>query len=263
MAPTSSSRASRSRWRRPGSTRPSCARCARPPAASRSRPTPSSLNGGTTSGLEALLPGDSLQLMLSITPGWEGVREAVGGREFIVRDGMTDISPRPALADQLHPADGGGDHRGRRPGPGDRRRAPDRLQHRRRPSRAGRADAVARRGPGAEHGRRRLDDDGRPSPRRSRDHGRQPPLRRPRAGGGQQPGGRQLRADRPPGPHRRDAGDGVAVAGRGGHLHREGAGRRVQRGGARPSARWHGASSAPARSTAPAASRRPGRARPR
>jgi Phosphodiester glycosidase len=61
------------------------------------------VNGGTTSGLQALLPGDSLQLMLSITPGWEGVREAVGGREFIVRDGMTYISPRPALADQLHP----------------------------------------------------------------------------------------------------------------------------------------------------------------
>lgn len=61
------------------------------------------VNGGTTSGLQALLPGDTLQLMLSITPGWEGVREAVGGRELIVRDGMTDISPRPALADQLHP----------------------------------------------------------------------------------------------------------------------------------------------------------------
>jgi len=61
------------------------------------------VNGGTTSGLQALLPGDALQLMLSITPGWEGVREAVGGREFIVRDGMTYISPRPALATQVHP----------------------------------------------------------------------------------------------------------------------------------------------------------------
>ncbi|MCU0484262.1 MAG: phosphodiester glycosidase family protein, partial [Chloroflexi bacterium] len=61
------------------------------------------LNGGTTSGLATLLVGDPLQLMLSITPGWEGVREAVGGRELIVRDGLRYISPRPALADQLHP----------------------------------------------------------------------------------------------------------------------------------------------------------------
>jgi hypothetical protein len=61
------------------------------------------LNGGSASGLATLLVGDPLQLMLSITPGWEGVREAVGGRELIVRDGQRYISPRPTLADQLHP----------------------------------------------------------------------------------------------------------------------------------------------------------------
>jgi hypothetical protein len=61
------------------------------------------LNGPAGSSLDALKPGDPLPLTLSITPGWESVREAIGGREFIVRDGETYISPRPALADQLHP----------------------------------------------------------------------------------------------------------------------------------------------------------------
>jgi len=61
------------------------------------------LNGPAGSSLDALKPGDPLQLTLSITPGWESVREAIGGRELIVRDGAMYISPRPALADQLHP----------------------------------------------------------------------------------------------------------------------------------------------------------------
>ena len=61
------------------------------------------LNGPAGSQLDALKPGDPLPLTFSITPGWESVREAVGGREFIVRDGATSISPRPALADELHP----------------------------------------------------------------------------------------------------------------------------------------------------------------
>jgi hypothetical protein len=42
-------------------------------------------------------------LTLTITPGWENVREAIGGREFIVRDGAPFISPHPSVADQLHP----------------------------------------------------------------------------------------------------------------------------------------------------------------
>jgi len=61
------------------------------------------LNGPAGSPLDALKPGDSLPLAFSITPGWENVREAVGGREFIVLDGEPYISPRPAIADQLHP----------------------------------------------------------------------------------------------------------------------------------------------------------------
>ena len=61
------------------------------------------LNGPAGSALDALIPGDALPLTLSITPGWENVREAIGGREFIVRDGVTSISPHTAVADQLHP----------------------------------------------------------------------------------------------------------------------------------------------------------------
>ena len=61
------------------------------------------LNGPAGSALDALVPGDPLPLMLSITPGWETVREAIGGREFIVRDSATYISPHAAIADELHP----------------------------------------------------------------------------------------------------------------------------------------------------------------
>jgi hypothetical protein len=61
------------------------------------------LNGPEGASLDALKPGDPLSLTLSITPGWESVREAVGGREFILRDGATYISPRSAVADELHP----------------------------------------------------------------------------------------------------------------------------------------------------------------
>ena len=61
------------------------------------------LNGPAGTPLDALKPGDPLPLTLSITPGWEGVREAIGGREFIVQDGVTSISPHPPIADQLHP----------------------------------------------------------------------------------------------------------------------------------------------------------------
>jgi len=61
------------------------------------------LNGPAGSLLDTLKPGDPLPLTLSITPGWENVREAIGGREFIIQDGETNISPRPLIADQLHP----------------------------------------------------------------------------------------------------------------------------------------------------------------
>ena len=38
-----------------------------------------------------------------MTPGWEAVQQAVGGREWIVRDGAVNISPHPASADEIHP----------------------------------------------------------------------------------------------------------------------------------------------------------------
>ena len=61
------------------------------------------LNGPAGTPLDALKPGDPLPLTFSITPGWENVREAIGGREFIVQDGVESISPHPPIADQLHP----------------------------------------------------------------------------------------------------------------------------------------------------------------
>ncbi len=61
------------------------------------------LNGPSGSFLDALVPGVGLTLTLSITPGWESVREAIGGREFIVQGGLADVSPRSAVADELHP----------------------------------------------------------------------------------------------------------------------------------------------------------------
>ncbi len=61
------------------------------------------LNGPAGTPLDALKPGDPLPLTFSITPGWENVREAIGGREFIVQNGVEAISPHPPIADQLHP----------------------------------------------------------------------------------------------------------------------------------------------------------------
>jgi hypothetical protein len=61
------------------------------------------LNGPSGSLLDVLRPGDVIQLTLAVTTEWQGVREAVGAREYIVRDGAVSISPRPAMADQLHP----------------------------------------------------------------------------------------------------------------------------------------------------------------
>jgi len=61
------------------------------------------LNGPSGSFLDALVPGVGLTLTLSITPGWENVREAIGGRELIVQGGAVNVSPQSAVADELHP----------------------------------------------------------------------------------------------------------------------------------------------------------------
>ena len=59
--------------------------------------------GPAASFLNALQPGEVVTLTTSITPGWEGVTQAISGREWIVRDGSTYIWPRPASANVAHP----------------------------------------------------------------------------------------------------------------------------------------------------------------
>ncbi len=53
--------------------------------------------------LASLVPGTTVQLTISITAGWETVTQAIGGREFLLRDGATSIDPHPSIADQRHP----------------------------------------------------------------------------------------------------------------------------------------------------------------
>jgi hypothetical protein len=72
------------------------------------------VTGPDTSFLSGLTVGTQLTLTVSITSGWETVRQAIGGREFLLRGGSTFLSPRPAIADERHPrtaigirADGG------------------------------------------------------------------------------------------------------------------------------------------------------------
>jgi hypothetical protein len=61
------------------------------------------LNGPDTTFVGRLVVGEQVTFSVAITPGWEGVREVVSGRETIVRDGQAYVSPRPAIANQLHP----------------------------------------------------------------------------------------------------------------------------------------------------------------
>jgi hypothetical protein len=53
--------------------------------------------------LGALIPGVPVTLTTTITPGWEGVVQAVGGREYLVRSGQPSVAPRPASATETHP----------------------------------------------------------------------------------------------------------------------------------------------------------------
>ncbi|HEY6015076.1 MAG TPA: phosphodiester glycosidase family protein, partial [Candidatus Limnocylindrales bacterium] len=57
----------------------------------------------STSPLVNLQPGEQVTITTTVTPGWESVTQAVGGREWIVRDGAPYISPHPASADEIHP----------------------------------------------------------------------------------------------------------------------------------------------------------------
>jgi hypothetical protein len=49
--------------------------------------------GLAADGLAGVQPGDELEIDLSIDPGWEGVRQAVGAREILIKDGKVDIWP--------------------------------------------------------------------------------------------------------------------------------------------------------------------------
>ena len=61
------------------------------------------LTAPETSQLGTLMPGEPITLTTTVTAGWESIQQAVGGREWIVRDGAVSISPRPASADEIHP----------------------------------------------------------------------------------------------------------------------------------------------------------------
>jgi hypothetical protein len=61
------------------------------------------LTVAATSPLAMLMPGEPITLTTTVTAGWESVQQAVGGREWIVRDGTISIAPRPASADEIHP----------------------------------------------------------------------------------------------------------------------------------------------------------------
>ena len=56
-----------------------------------------------TSPLVGIQPGEAVTLTTTVTAGWEAVQQAVGGREWVVRDGVVTISPHPASADEIHP----------------------------------------------------------------------------------------------------------------------------------------------------------------
>ena len=64
------------------------------------------LSGGGASAtfLNALSAGETVTLTVSITAGWEDVTMAVGGGQYIVRNGAVNVSPHdPGFADVTHP----------------------------------------------------------------------------------------------------------------------------------------------------------------
>jgi len=67
-----------------------------------------SADGLAESALRRLTVGSTISFATSIDPGWEDVEQAIGGREWVLRDGQTWIYPRPASADQIHPRTGVG-----------------------------------------------------------------------------------------------------------------------------------------------------------
>ncbi|HUG47934.1 MAG TPA: phosphodiester glycosidase family protein [Candidatus Limnocylindria bacterium] len=63
-----------------------------------------SVTGAAAEPFRQLAVGDPLTISLTIEPGWEGIVQAVGGRELLVQDGETHIVPlRPSTATATHP----------------------------------------------------------------------------------------------------------------------------------------------------------------
>ncbi len=62
-----------------------------------------SATGPRAATLAGLRAGQTVEIRTIVTPGWEGIREAIGGREWVVRDGATAISPVSAVTTAAHP----------------------------------------------------------------------------------------------------------------------------------------------------------------
>ena len=60
------------------------------------------ITGPSDSSIRFLAPGQPVSITTSITAGWEGVTQAVGGREWIIRNGVVDVSSS-TTASQRHP----------------------------------------------------------------------------------------------------------------------------------------------------------------
>ena len=60
-------------------------------------------SGTAASFLTALSPGDRVEFVLSISSGWENVTNAVGGGQYIVRNGVVSVNPEPGFSDVTHP----------------------------------------------------------------------------------------------------------------------------------------------------------------
>lgn len=64
--------------------------------------------GAGANSLYLLTPGQSVTLTTAITPGWETVTEAIGGGEWVVRDGVVNVTPPWYASTQRHPRTGVG-----------------------------------------------------------------------------------------------------------------------------------------------------------
>jgi hypothetical protein len=62
-----------------------------------------SAQGTDAAKLATLVPGSTVMIATSITAGWEGTLEAIGGREWLVEGGHTNIRPVSTLTAETHP----------------------------------------------------------------------------------------------------------------------------------------------------------------